>query len=195
MNRKSVGTVGAAILATLLVVFLLLLVLMYTGVYNVSATSGHTAVGRWALKTVMRNSVAARADAQAPREFSQAMVAAGAGEYKSMCQHCHGGPGVSRAAWAQGIVPSPPPLSRAAAEWRAEEIYWIVKHGIKMSAMPAFGSTHDNQTIWNITAFVEQLPDMAPQTYAAFPAGHGGSSEGSDNEGSGGHSHSAKSAR
>lgn len=186
MTIKILGTAAAAVVGTLLIAFLVLLILVYTGAYNVSAAVGHTAFGRWALETMMRNSVEARADPEAP-QFTPAMVRAGAGEYKAMCQHCHGGPGVNRADWAKGMVPRPPNLMHAATEWSPGEVHWIVKNGVKMSAMPAFGPTHDEQTIWNITAFVKQLPAMTPEEYAAFPSGqHGGGGSGSS---SGGHSH------
>lgn len=182
---KMVGTVAASVAGTLLILLLVLLILIYAGAYNVSAAVGHTAFGRWALDTMMHNSVRARADATAPEQFSHQMITAGAGEYKAMCQHCHGGPGVSRAEWAKGMVPQPPDLTHAATEWEGSEVHWIVKNGIKMTAMPSFGATHDDQTVWNITAFVKQLPAMTPETYAAFPEGHGG-----PGHGSGGHSHS-----
>ncbi len=31
--------------------------------------------------------------------------------------------------------------------------------------MPAFGPTHDDQTIWNIVAFVAGLKDLTPEQY------------------------------
>jgi mono/diheme cytochrome c family protein len=180
MTKKMWWTAAAAAAGTLVVSGLVLLILVYSGAYNVSAAVGHTTFGRWALTTMMRNSVEARAGTEAP-QFTPAMIRAGATEYKAMCQHCRGGPGVSRAEWARGIVPRPPDLTQAATEWEPGEIHWIVTNGIKMTAMPSFGQTHDEQTIWNITAFVKQLPAMTPQEYAAFPSGgHGGS---------GGHSH------
>ena len=169
---RTAQTIVGTVVATVLVAILILPILLYTGAYNVSAAAGHTAVGRWVLGTMMHNSVEARADTQPPR-FTEAMVRSGAGEYKSMCEHCHAGPGVSRAEWADGMTPLPPELTHEAREWSPGEIHWIVKHGIKMTGMPAFGPTHDDQTVWNITAFVKQLPEMSPQTYAAFPAGHG----------------------
>lgn len=174
MTKRMWWTAAAAVAGTLMLAALVLLILVHTGAYNVSAAAGHTAFGRWALTTMMRNSVEARADAQAPR-FTPAMIQAGATEYKAMCQHCHGGPGVTRAEWADGIVPRPPDLARAAAAWEPGAIHWIVTNGIKMTAMPSFGTSHDDETIWNITAFVEQLPAMTPQEYAAFASGsHGG---------------------
>lgn len=183
MRSKTFRTVAATIAGTLVAIVLVLLVLIYAGAYNVSAAAGHTTIGRWALDTMMHNSVEARAGGEAPR-FTPAMVRAGAGEYKAMCQHCHGGPGVQRAGWAEGIVPQPPELAHAATEWQPSEVHWIVSNGIKMTAMPAFGPTHDEATIWNIVAFVEQLPAMSPEVYAGFPSDHGG---GSDDHG--GHSH------
>lgn len=183
---KMIGTVAATAVATLLFAALVLLILIYAGAYNVSAAVGHTGFSRWALETMMQNSVKARADARAPEQFSQAMITAGSREYKAMCQQCHGGPGVTREKWAKGIVPRPPDLTQAATEWKPGEIHWIVKNGIKMTAMPSFGATHDDRTIWNITAFVKQLPRMTAEEYAAFPSGHGGSGESAD-----GDSHSA----
>lgn len=155
----------------------------YSGIYDVSASSGHTAAGRWVLETTMQNSVRSRAaDFQAPDSFAPAAILAGGSEYKAMCQQCHGGPGQERAEWAEGLVPSPPDLTKAATEWRPNEIYWIVKHGIKMSAMPAFGSSHDEETLWNIAGFVEQLPTMTPQQYAAVPDDHGGTAHGAESD-------------
>lgn len=61
-------------------------------------------------------------------------------------------------------------------------MHWIVQHGVKMSGMPTFGPTHDEATIWNIAAFVKQMPEMSEVQYSAYEAGHG-------SEGEAGHSH------
>lgn len=163
---------GAA--GTLLLMLLILMGTVYTGAYNVAATDGHTPFARWALSTNMQNAVAARApDAEETPEFTQAMITAGASEYKAMCQHCHAGPGVERADWAQGMLPLPPHLTEAAAEWSPEQIHWIVRNGVKMTGMPAFGPTHDDKTVWSIAAFVKALPAMTPQAYASYSPEHG----------------------
>jgi hypothetical protein len=79
--------------------------------------------------------------------------------------------------------PRPPHLTEAAADWDLREVFWLVRHGVKMSGMPAFGPSQDDQAIWNIAAFVKELPAMTPERYAALGerAGsglHGGSAEG-----------------
>lgn len=164
---------GAAVALAVLVVAWLAVV--FGGGFNVAASEGHAPAVRWTFDTAMRNSVQARAAGIAePAVFTEAQIAAGAGEFKAMCEQCHGGPGVERENWAEGMQPHPPDLARAAEHWRAREVFWIAKHGIKMTAMPAFGESHDDRTLWNIAGFVKALPAMTPERYAAFEGGHGG---------------------
>lgn len=160
---------GAAALLLLAIVVGLAVIL--TGAYDVAASARHTAVGRWAFNTAMEHSVRRQADGiRPPAPFTRANVVAGAGHYKEMCQQCHGGPGVERDEFAQGLNPRPPELARTLDEWRPGDVFWIVKHGIRMTAMPSFGATHDDAAIWNIVAFVERLPNMSAEEYRAYPA-------------------------
>jgi len=180
-------------LALLLALLAAGLIVILTGGYNVAASEPHSALGEWALHTTFRNSVKGGASGlEPPATFSPAMIAAGAGEYKSMCQHCHGGVNADRDEWAEGMRPLPPMLAADADRWSAAEIFWLVKHGAKMTGMPAFGATHDDATIWNIAAFVQALPQMDAAQYAAYPAEHDEHGEpygehGEDEEG--GHTH------
>ena len=48
------------------------------------------------------------------------------------------------------------------------ETFWIIKHGIKMTAMPAWGKTHDDRLIWDMVAFVRKLPGLSPAQYQAI---------------------------
>jgi mono/diheme cytochrome c family protein len=145
------------------------LLVVYTGAFNIAASEEHTSFVRWAFDTTFRNSVEARsADIVPPDGLTPAMVADGASEYKAMCQHCHGGPGVKRDEWARGLLPHPPQLTQAAEQWRPREVFWLVKHGVKMTGMPAFGPTHHDRTLWNIVALVKELPAMTAEHYASL---------------------------
>lgn len=173
--RSLLTGVGVTVLLGLLVFVLL----VWSGAYDVAASHGHSSLERMVLSSTMKRSVKVRAGGTPPT-FTAAMLRSGGAEYKGMCEHCHGGPGVSRAEWAKGMTPLPPDLTKEAAEWTPEQLHWIVEHGVKMSGMPAFGGTHDSQTTWNIAGFVKQLPKMSPEAYAAIPSedeggGHHGS--------------------
>ena len=148
------------------------LIVIYTGAYNVAASADHTGLGRWVLETAMENSVRSRASGlEPPARFAAAEIAAGAAHYRDVCQHCHGGPGVRRSEWAEGLYPAPPELADKVAEWRPGELFWIVKHGIRMTGMPAVGAGHSDRDIWNIVAFVQRLPDMSAEDYRAATRG------------------------
>lgn len=161
-------------LAAVLLALIVALLVVLSGGYNIAATERHTAIGEWALDTTFTNSVQGHAEDLDPPELTPAMVDAGAPEYKAMCAHCHGGVGEGREEWAEGMRPKPPALASAADDWTATEVFWLVKHGAKMTGMPAFGPTHDDATIWNIAAFVKAMPTMRAERYAAYSAEHGG---------------------
>ena len=161
--------IAAGVMLAALFALLLMLFVAYTGSYNIAASQDHSPFVRWLFSTTMSNSVAARADElEVPEEFSEAQVEAGAEHYKAMCEHCHAGPGVKRAEWATGLLPQPPHLVEEAAHWQPNEVFWLVKHGVRMSAMPAFGETHEDAELWDIAAFVKRLPGMTSSEYAAL---------------------------
>lgn len=174
-DKRTMGLgVLAGVLGTLAVAGLIGLIVVYTGAYNVAATEEHASFTRWAFDTTFHNSVERRAeDIVVPEAVTPALLEVGASRYKATCQHCHGGPGVERAEWASGMRPRPPHLSEAAARWEPQEVFWLVKHGVKMSGMPAFGPTHDDETLWGITAFVKELPAMTAERYAALGQSQG----------------------
>lgn len=175
VDKKQVTTgFAAGVLVVLLTLLLAVLFMVYTGSYNIAATEDHSPFARWAFETTMKNSIERQAEGIEVPQFTDAMVSAGAGEYKSMCQYCHGGPGVEKKEWAKGMLPQPPHLPDVVDEWETNEIFWLVKHGAKMTGMPAFSASHDEQTLWNIVAFVERLPGMTAEEYARFESSHTG---------------------
>lgn len=172
-HRESTGILRAVsgALAVVLLLAVVGLVVVYSGAYNVAATEDHVSLVRWAFDTTFHNSVARRAPEPPERGApGPDALAAGARAYRSTCQHCHAGPGVERSAWTSGMRPRPPHLAEAATHWKLGEVFWIAKHGVKMTGMPAFGPTQDDRTLWRIAAFVKRLPALTPEEYKALGA-------------------------
>ena len=97
------------------------------------------------------------------------LIVVGFKHYNEMCVGCHGAPGVKPYELAEGLYPKPPELFKHADEGDAQEFFWIIKNGIKMTSMPAYGPTHDDTKIWAITAFVtQQLAKMTPEEYKSW---------------------------
>jgi mono/diheme cytochrome c family protein len=93
-------------------------------------------------------------------------IAVGAGLYTEMCSGCHLGPGLEKTEISQGLYPQAPELYRTLGHSPAQE-FWMIKHGVKMTAMPAWGRTHSDELMWDMVAFVRQLPSMSPEQYQA----------------------------
>jgi mono/diheme cytochrome c family protein len=160
--------VGSAI-AALVVLAAIWLALVYAGFYNVAASENHTKLVEWTLETIKERSVARRAgELPAPLPTDSLALLHGFEHYRAMCEVCHGAPGVERGEVGEGLSPRPPRLQRAAREWTDAELFWITKHGIKATGMPAFGSTHDDASLLQIVAIVRRLPDMTPERYAGW---------------------------
>lgn len=145
------------------------------GLPDVAATTPHWGITRWVLSTTMEHGVRRRAAGiSVPADLDQpARIGAGASEYREMCAACHGAPGGEASEIAKGLLPEPPKLTEAAKEWSAPELFWITKHGVRMTGMPAFGPTHPDRKIWDVVAFVQRLPAMSPAEYRALTEGPG----------------------
>lgn len=145
---------------------------IYSGLYPVGAGDRHTALTFWALETLRDRSIArASAGIEVPAELetSERLLAGGA-DYSAMCEGCHLKPGKTESDFTLGLNPVPPDLTRPAqtqgdVESQARRRFWIIKHGIKASGMPAWGPGHDDERIWNMVAFLQRLPDLSSGQY------------------------------
>lgn len=153
------------------------LAFIYSGLYPVAADVPHTALTTWALDTLREHSVArASADVDVPSDLESARrLLSGGPDYHEMCSGCHLRPGKSKSDFTLGLYPSPPDLTRPPGEG-VDKVdldrrrFWIIKHGIKASGMPAWGPGHDDERIWNMVSFLGRLPEMSPEQYQVLTA-------------------------
>ena len=152
-------------------------VFIFAGVYNIGADAPHYRPVYFALEQLRDRAITHHArNIVVPADLnSPARLATGAGLYTEMCTGCHLGPGLEKTEMSQGLYPQAPELARGQDQSAAEQ-FWTIKHGIKLSAMPAWGRTHDDQLIWDMVGFVRSLPKMTPEQYktavASAPADH-----------------------
>ena len=136
----------------------------YSGVYDVGADDHHWSVTFYVLQSVRDRSIRVRSEnLQVPDLKDPQLVLQGAGQYAAMCTGCHLAPGVEDSEMRSGMYPQPPNLSKVRVDPR--NAFWVIKHGIKMSAMPAWGASHGDATIWSLVAFLQKLPVLTPQQY------------------------------
>ncbi len=139
---------------------------MFSGVINVAATYPHSSLTQWGLHTAMKQSVKYHAsNISAPPLNQQDQILNGFRHYREMCTSCHLAPGVSSSEIRQGLMPKPPKLQDTANRWSPAELFWIIKNGVRMTAMPAWGPSHNDKKIWEMVAFLQKLPDMTKAQY------------------------------
>jgi mono/diheme cytochrome c family protein len=136
-----------------------------SGVYNIGADDHHTKPVLALIERLRERSIEARSRTISVQYVADpARIAAGARHYASLCVGCHLAPGVTKSEIRPGLYPHPPNLAQE--ELRdGRRTFWIVKHGIKMSAMPSWGKTLDDAAIWDVVSFVREMPEMTPEVY------------------------------
>lgn len=165
MNNAFKVLLVAAVGLALSVVF------VYSGLFNVSAMVPHSAFAQWVLSSTMHASVERRArDIAVPELTDDALRLAGINDFEAMCAGCHGAPGKEREPTGVGLNPRPPDLRESARHLSDAEIFWVTKHGIRMTGMPAWGATHDDDALWPVVAFVRMLPELDASSYRALRA-------------------------
>lgn len=173
-------------ITNILAVLGLLAVLALTGVaafawsgrYDVGADTSHWGATHALLETVRERSIRAHAEQVAvPAGLDDpARIRQGAGNYDAMCAGCHLAPGTDETELSRGLYPEPPDLTRSAVD--AAEAFWAIKHGIKATGMPAWGRSMEDGYIWNMVAFLQELPRLDAARYRTLVASSGGHSHG-----------------
>jgi mono/diheme cytochrome c family protein len=162
---------AAVSLAILAIAAAALTLAVYVGLYNVAADAPHSRPVLALLEVIRARSIAVRArEIGIPDDLDVARrISAGASLYKEMCSGCHLAPGLEPTEISKGLYPKPPNFSLKHGNhgMSAAQQFWVIKHGIKMTAMPAWGATHSDAMIWDMVAFIRRLPSLSAEEYRA----------------------------
>ena len=141
-------------------------IFVWSGLYDISATDQHLAPTYYTIRKTMERSVERRAsDIAVPALGSPEQVQRGVVLFRDHCVQCHGAPGVPPEPFALGLTPLPTPLARSGLDRSPAYLYWVVRHGIKMTGMPAWQYRMSDVEIWSLVAFLKALPALSPAAY------------------------------
>lgn len=160
------------------------LVFAWSGVYDIGADAPHTKPVLGFLAMARERSIATHSrDLTVPDLSDPQLILKGAGQYAAMCTGCHLAPGMADSELRPGLYPQPPNLANERVD--PAQAFWAIKHGIKASAMPAWGGSHDDETMWSMVAFLQKMPDLSAAGYKDIVA----RAPLDDEMGEGGHHH------
>jgi len=168
-----------------IIVFLSGVGFIYSGLYPMGADVHHNKLTYWVLETLRENSIArASKDINIPENLEDSgRLLAGGPDYNEMCSGCHLRPGRAQSDFTLGLYPVPPNLTQDHRDHHDEVVsgsqqtleqdrrmFWIIKHGIKASGMPSWAPGHDDDRIWNMVAFLKNLPNLTSVEYQILTA-------------------------
>lgn len=137
-----------------------------SGIIPIKASSGHWAITRSLLQFTKERSIATHSLAiQSPPLDEPWLVLKGAGHYEIGCRPCHGSPELHHPRIAQNMLPPPPDLAQTVSKWEREELFYIIKHGLKFTGMPAWPSQQRDDEVWAMVAFLDAFPKLDAEHY------------------------------
>jgi mono/diheme cytochrome c family protein len=161
-----------AVAAASVCVVVAALAFIYSGFYDVTAAIPHTRLVGWALHQVYQSAMERDSAAViTPADLETAAnVQNGARLYSENCAMCHSAPGEPLSPLGRGIYPSAPLLLAITRKNHPNQMFWVIKNGIKMTGMADFGKTLTDQQIWDLAAFLHKDRGIAFSNYAELAA-------------------------
>ena len=97
-----------------------------------------------------------------PPSASDDAVIAGGKLYVLGCQGCHGD---LCGAYQENydLYPAPPQLPHFGTQYSEPELYWIVKNGLRMTGMSAYGPFYSEKELWALAAFLRRIDKLPPE--------------------------------
>ena len=143
-----------------------------SGIAPIGASSGHWPVTEWFLNFSMKRSVSTHSlGIVVPNLKDRGLILRGAGHYETGCLPCHGSPATKRPWIAGAMTPVPPYLPPVIHEWNSEELFYIVKHGVRFTGMPAWPAQTRDDEVWAMVAFLNEFPKLDAQEYGQLVRG------------------------
>jgi cytochrome c553 len=143
---------------------------IWSGIYSVAASRGHWPGFELLLEFGMRSSVRTHAMWIDVPQRDQKLdrperLRRGAGHFQQACVPCHGSPTGPSMLVVRGMVPPPSDLKHLVPTWKAKELFWIAKNGLKYTGMPAWPAQQRDDEVWDVVAFLRELPTMSASRY------------------------------
>ncbi len=160
------------VIATILVGLAGAYALLHSGLIPANADANPGGLELWAAGTSLDATLPRQAPTQAnPVPPTSANLVTAINLYRQHCAICHGTPAgnSSTSPVAKGLYPAPPQLATDGVEDDPEGVtYWKIKHGIRLTGMPAWGRPLNDQQIWTLALFLKHMDKLPPDAQQAW---------------------------
>ena len=148
------------VITTLLVVAIGIPVYLRLGLAEVRADIPPSRWERSFMSSAVRASVRRRApEMPNPIAPTEENLIEGGKLYVNECAGCHGTPGKPNES-SEALYPPIPDFPAVGTQYSEAQIFWIAKHGIRLSGMFANGKWDSDQKLWTITAYLARIKSL-----------------------------------
>lgn len=159
------------VLLTLALLLFSALAIIKLGLVPVNADGTHSRLEAKIMPLALHASIARHAGGEMnPLSLNEENLKAGVGTYKALCVRCHSTPGGNPSSYGEAFYPPAPPLSDGLRAYSDSQLFWIIKHGIRNTGMPAWGNMLSDEEIWQIVSLLKNSQDLPPSVEAAWDA-------------------------
>jgi mono/diheme cytochrome c family protein len=169
MNSKNTRAFILGAILAYLIPALALVLSAKLGVLPVQADATPSPAEAALLGAVLHSSVAHHAtEKNYQHPASSEFLMAGAGTYRELCAHCHGISRESDNSLGRSFYPPAPQFPVTRTSYTDSELFWIVKHGIRNTGMPAWGNLLSDDEIWQVVALVRSFNSLSDSVTEAL---------------------------
>jgi mono/diheme cytochrome c family protein len=157
------------IIVTLLAIAVTVFAVAHLGLYPIGADNPPGGLER-ALASRAMDVYASKHKPQGenPTAMTAANLTEGAKEYEEHCAFCHGGAKAKISPMRDKFNPPVPQLIDRIPHDDDAWLFWVTKHGVRMTGMPAWDSVLSDDEMWKVVAFIKHSDKLPAETQAAW---------------------------
>src|SRR6266478_4383760 len=129
----------------------------------VNADGNHSRLEARVMPAVLHAAISKQASRQTnPVFLSEDNLKAGTTMYQAMCARCHSSPQGNPSVYGQSFYPPAPQLPARMYPYTEAQLFWVIKHGIRNTGMPAWGGMLSDDEIWQLVSLLKNSQDLPP---------------------------------
>ena len=171
LGERDVRKVLLGAVLTLALLSLSALAVTWLGLMPVSADGTHSRLEARVMPVVLHASIVRHGSGETnPVVLNEDNLKAGVDTYKAMCARCHSTPEGNPSVYGQSFYPPAPQLPKGMANYTDSQLFWLIKHGIRNTGMPAWAAMLSDDEIWQIVSLLKNSQDPPPSVEAEWNA-------------------------
>src|SRR3954463_4799493 len=157
------------VIATLVTLTVIVIAVTHLGLYPIGADNPPSSLER----TLAGRAMDVYADKHKPAgenpvQPTAAALTEGATEYEEHCAFCHGGAKAKISPMRDKFNPPAPQLINRIPHDDDAWLFWVTKHGVRMTGMPTWDGVMSDEEMWKVIAFIKHSDKLPPETAAAW---------------------------